>query len=702
MASAAAVKQPDIKRAVPVQPVATPDIEDATVLDAAEVRMPTGRQASKSKPGWAETTGKGDAQLPPASGRPEDMVHSLTDESLEEEVKKRPSLKSWMRRLGTPSAAKALEEQALKEDVENRRARDEIVKVLRKRPSVLVGLALRADSTAREIMETLTDLHDVPDTLRKSGFNPAELAHLLQLWPRALRAVQPDHLAQTVPWRCICTLTWAFMAAAIAGLLVFMQTDYINGWIADGICNIRSFTNDTSCSHQPCSVNVEARKPGSAEQYMKLGFRLPLVKDWDTGAIAIRGDAFRCCNAGGRILNCCGLFDNKEFEFCDNWPHQSDSTGGICPEGNWRCMFKLANSGAGGGVEVTELKDYDPPGMLLYIAGTAACVIICILVYCRPKIKRCMGRCSDCIADRLTRYDTWMTKQDMLMDSGLEEGSRPKPSLAPPTTLLDTTNKAFTKRPTKERTGTLSKPRQSIDAAKQAELPELPSMVVEKPAFSAPVAVNNRLTSPKVKEEEKSDERKPSKDGTPKDGTPPKDTSKRDRFGPLKDDPVHHDLSSFVHSGNMAAPIIEPLRPSIISGRSGRSSIRSKSSGHSQQNSSRRSPADPVEGWAWANKDELVAQGLQQLVAGSNRGHLRTSSQGSKPPTAARLIGLRPGTAPGVAAPPGAVPAISVQRPASVDGHGTAPQSLRVSAASTGTGNSSRSGRSLGRAKAAP
>jgi len=681
--------QPAIGRAtagavasLPSTAVAATDIEDAAVLDAAEVQKPSGRQGSKGKSGWAEASNN--ARVSPPSGRPEDMVHSLSGETPDETVNKIPSVKSWKVKSwmpGSPSAAKALEEQAFKEEVENRRARDEIVTVLRKRPSVLVGLGLRADCTAREIMETLTDLHDVPDTLRRSGFNAKELAYLLHLWPRALRAVQPDQLTQTVPWRCICTLSWAFMAAAIAGLMVFTLIEYIDGWEDDGICNIRSFTNGTNCAHQPCLVNVEVRKPGSAEQYMKKSWRLPLEKDWTTGIVSITGDAFRCCNVGGSILGCCSLYDDKVFEFCDNWQHQDDAAGGICPDGKWRCMFKMADTGAGGGTEVTELKAHEPPVLWPYFASIGACVLISILVCCAPKIKRCAGRCSNCVAERLARLDMWMTKQEMVMDgNALEEGSKRKLSLAPPTTLLDTTNKAFTRKPAKERAGTLSKPRQAVQETKQAELPELPSMIVVQPAVSSPNSASTPITLPKEKEE-KSNERKETppkkekkfgKEKEKKEDTPPK----YDKFGPLKDDPVHHDLASFAQQSDNMLSIIEPLPPKNVSARS---SVRSKTSGNSQQGSSRRPSADPAEGWAWANKSELV-NGLRRPSEDSNTGHLRRNSQGSQPPASAE-------------APPRGVPTSSVRRPASMDGHVTAPQSLRVS---TGSAKSSRSAKSPG------
>merc|ERR1719506_1511385 len=101
-------------------------------------------------------------------------------------------------------------------------------------------------------------------------------------------------------------------------------------------------------------------------------------------------DPFRCCTAS-RSLDCCSLYDDKFYSFCDKWPHREDAQGQVCPDGNWRCMFKLSQ---GDGKTVEELVVYDPPGHDHLLVAIACCSLMSLLSCLADRIAKLASRCS--------------------------------------------------------------------------------------------------------------------------------------------------------------------------------------------------------------------------------------------------------------------------------------------------------------------
>jgi len=290
--------------------------------------------------------------------------------------------------------------------------------------NILCGMNLRPDATAAEILGAIADFHTPAESIRNAGAGPKDLAYLLSLWPRAIRAEPEDQKKARSPWLCIGAFTSALVVGGFAGLMIFVTSSYKVGW-EEGTCKMRDFSNNNSCTAPICQVNVLVRMPGRAQQYIKRGWVIPLKKDYITQGIALKGDPFVCCDAT-RTLNCCAFYNKVQFTFCDDWPHLNDPNGNPCPEGKWKCLFKLGVIDPKVGTEVTELLVSDPPELLPFFFGIGIFSLLTLIFATGRTTRRFVGRIADIAHSAWAAYEMRKiaTSDSVLVPHGEEAPAR--------------------------------------------------------------------------------------------------------------------------------------------------------------------------------------------------------------------------------------------------------------------------------------
>lgn len=289
---------------------------------------------------------------------------------LEPELMRKSSLQSGFRRLlgsqlSNLEAAVAIGTGAREKDSAQQHeqarcaARAEVLRILRSHPGIYKALGLQSygkETTDKELLMAFSLLDTPGKVLRTTGFNPREVATILQKLPVACQEPLPpkpktqeeqnlEEMQERGLWflvvlsMCAFVMVVAGVALGVSAVAYFVKQE---SWFY-GNCELTMFSaGHGSCNAKRCEFDVSVWEEGkSRSEYPKKmhNWRFPLLDVDNPDELSVDGAPFRCCNLE-RGFQCCKWFDKKYEAYCDNWSFRYDANGVQCPKGFWPCRFK--------------------------------------------------------------------------------------------------------------------------------------------------------------------------------------------------------------------------------------------------------------------------------------------------------------------------------------------------------------------------